>query len=688
MEMVFQTVLGMSLTACIAISIVCLARYALKKAPRALSYVLWAVVLFRLLCPLSLPSPISLIPQQVSLAASRWSDTVTLNSHFEIRDIPGNTDSPAPEGKSSEDIVMEAEPVKAALSLPCRIWLAGVAAMGAYILIAGLHIRRKTAAAIPVGKQIFLADGIRSPFVLGIFRPRIYLPAGLTENEQAYILLHEKQHIARLDYVVKMLAFLALSIHWFNPMVWLAFSLSAKDMEMCCDEAVIRKMGDGIRADYCTSLLSLAAGRRNLMGIPLTFGGNAKCRIRNLAVRKKAGIGVISMTLVFCILLSACLATNPVPDSATLPPETTLPSETAVPGTVSPEDIRQETERFEAEKAALEAEKAALEAKLLEDWRGPKEQSYSLKVSLLSTPEMRNESVPEFSYQGGELHLRVSVDPRNVNETGILLFLNGKPQTYRVQVPDDEPHSSYKYLHIFSQTLPVRASYDLYFIPNTGDPGDLLSMQVVCLSEPNFFLEDGITFCKYTGMISTANANVRVLESSGSAGNPLVTSRVLSVSQKTVELTQSESAMLESRDLAYELPYRLTIHGKVGDYGKDPGGMMFYGYTAHEPLEVTFEVFGDPRGEYGLNLFVNNLPVSDGPVADITMEEGKKTVVTVLLDLSDYQGSVVLYGFLAAKNFDIHGESGAVWSLWETETCYFTSAEDIYDLLGITPPND
>lgn len=198
MEMVFQTVLGMSLTACIAISIVCLARYALKKAPRALSYVLWAVVLFRLLCPLSLPSPISLIPQQVSLAASRWSDTVTLNSHFEIRDIPGSTDSPAPEGKSSEDIVMEAEPAKAALSLPCRIWLAGVAAMGAYILIAGLHIRRKTAAAIPVGKQIFLADGIRSPFVLGIFRPRIYLPAGLTENEQAYILLHEKQHIARL----------------------------------------------------------------------------------------------------------------------------------------------------------------------------------------------------------------------------------------------------------------------------------------------------------------------------------------------------------------------------------------------------------------------------------------------------------------------------------------------------------
>ena len=216
-----------------------------------------------------------------------------------------------------------------------------------------------------------------------------------------------------------------------------------------------------------------------------------------------------------------------------------------------------------------------------------------------------------------------------------------------------------------------------------------IAISIVCLSEPNFFLEDGITFCKYTGMISTANANVRMLESSGSAGNFLVTSRVLSVSQKTVELTQSESAMLERRDLAYELPYRLTIHGKVGDYGKDPGGMIFYGYTAHEPLEVTFEVFGDPRGEYGLNLFVNNLPVSDGPVADITMEEGKKTVVTVLLDLSDYQGSVVLYGFLAAKNFeDIHGESGAAWSLWETETCYFTSAEDIYDLLGITPPKD
>lgn len=309
MEMVFHTVLGMSLTACIAISIVCLARYALKKAPKALSYVLWAVVLFRLLCPLSLPSPISLIPQQVSLAASRWSDTVTLNSHFEIRDIPGNTDSPAPEGKPSEDIVMEAEPSKPALSLPCRIWLAGVAAMGAYILIAGLHIRRKTATAIPVGKQIFLADGIRSPFVLGIFRPRIYLPAGLTENEQAYILLHEKQHIARLDYVVKMLAFLALSIHWFNPLVWLAAHMSRTDSELACDERVSRNLTAEGRNAYA-GVLVLAAARRDLPGVAVLSTGMSmtgkklKHRVAGILANRRMHKG---LALAFVLLSSMAL---------------------------------------------------------------------------------------------------------------------------------------------------------------------------------------------------------------------------------------------------------------------------------------------------------------------------------------------------------------------------------------------
>lgn len=172
-------------------------------------------------------------------------------------------------------------------------------------------IRKKVSVSIPFKENIYITDETVSPFVMGIFRPRIYLPDGLGEKEQEYIILHEKFHIRRLDHMVKPMAFAALCIHWFNPFVWVAFILFCKDMEMSCDEAVIKKMGENIRADYSVSLLALSTKHRILRGVPVDFGEwNTKGRIQNLAAFRKTKKGVLAVLTAGVVILILCLAST------------------------------------------------------------------------------------------------------------------------------------------------------------------------------------------------------------------------------------------------------------------------------------------------------------------------------------------------------------------------------------------
>ena len=195
------------------------------------------------------------------------------------------------------------------------VWVAGMGVMLLYSAVSYLKIRKKLLVVVPLRDNIFLADDIKSPFVVGLFRPKIYLPCNLEEKEQEYIILHEQYHIKRLDHIIKALAFLALAIHWFNPLVWVAFILASKDMEMSCDEAVIGKIGDDVRADYSASLLTLATGRRIIAGTPLAFGeGDTKSRIRNLANWRKPAFWVVLISVVACIALAVCLLIDPAID--------------------------------------------------------------------------------------------------------------------------------------------------------------------------------------------------------------------------------------------------------------------------------------------------------------------------------------------------------------------------------------
>jgi hypothetical protein len=188
-----------------------------------------------------------------------------------------------------------------------------MAALLIYSTVSLIRLKRKLVGAILLRDNIYLADHIDSPFVMGQIRPKIYLPSSLAEKERDYILLHEEHHIRRGDHVVKLLSFIALCLHCFNPLVWIAFILSGKDMEMSCDEAVLRKLGGDIRADYSASLISLATGRRIIAGTPLAFGeGNTEGRIKNIAKWKKPAVWVIVVAVIVCVVLAVCLITNPM----------------------------------------------------------------------------------------------------------------------------------------------------------------------------------------------------------------------------------------------------------------------------------------------------------------------------------------------------------------------------------------
>ena len=328
MHRLFPIVCNMSLTASVVILAVLAVRLLLRRAPKVFAYALWAVVLFRLLCPVSVTSAVSLMgalgapaqerTQRTSAVEYVPADIMIRGTAPAVTQLPQTpllaetggavSDAPADTAPAAVPVMSFNEPV----FILTLIWLAGMVLLLAYSLVSLLRLRRRLVGTVRLRDNIYLADHIPSPFVMGLFRPKIYLPSTLTETERGYILRHEQYHLRRRDHLVKFLSFLALCIHWFNPLVWAAFVLSGKDMEMSCDEAVVRELGEDIRADYSASLLSLATGRRIVAGMPLAFGeGDTGSRIRNLLNWKRPRPWVMAVCAVVCVGLIALCAANP-----------------------------------------------------------------------------------------------------------------------------------------------------------------------------------------------------------------------------------------------------------------------------------------------------------------------------------------------------------------------------------------
>lgn len=325
MSRIFLTVLYMSLTAGYCIAAVILLRFFLKRQPKIFSYLLWSVVLFRLLCPFSISSSYSLLRVNTDLLSG---DVMRAWNMADIGEEAQNTTIPAAiqETESETDTLAhldrDAENTvgtwRKIIAVSAWVWLAGMFAPCLYSIETVFRLRRSLTDTVLIGGKQYEVEGFATPFVLGLCRPRIYLPAQLQEEEKQYVLAHEKIHIARRDYLVKMVFYAAVCIHWFNPLAWLAFVLMENDMEMSCDEAVLKKLGLDIKKEYSRSLLSLSTGEAKFWSSPLAFGeGKVKGRVRNILAYRKRTMFAVVLAAVVIIVVGAGLLLNPMRENET-----------------------------------------------------------------------------------------------------------------------------------------------------------------------------------------------------------------------------------------------------------------------------------------------------------------------------------------------------------------------------------
>ncbi len=321
----FISLLDMSLTASYVATAVIILRIFLKKAPKIFSYVLWLPVLLRLVLPFSISSRLSLIGV---FDIAYFGGKGTINAISENTGFILDRAAPAREGwiNSANEAASLAPSAGVFpgvddsfavrgffLQAASVIWLAGIAVLVIFSIISYLKVAERVSTATVVNDNIFESDRISSPFVYGFLNPRIYIPVGLIEPYRTYILTHEQTHIKRLDYLIKPFAFLVLTLHWFNPLMWLSFILMSRDMEMSCDESVVRRMGSSIKANYSNSLLSFSVrGGGFVLGSPLAFGESAlKARIKNVLNYKRPAFWVTTLIIVLITAFIAGFATNP-----------------------------------------------------------------------------------------------------------------------------------------------------------------------------------------------------------------------------------------------------------------------------------------------------------------------------------------------------------------------------------------
>ncbi|GAB6155473.1 hypothetical protein JCM17380_42240 [Desulfosporosinus burensis] len=308
----FLTVLNMSITASYVILFVLLARLLLKKAPKIFSYSLWAVVLFRLICPVSFSSTLSFLGFLKTNNMEHIPADIAMMTQLKVNVGLYNVNQVINSSLPAANPAASANPIQIILFIISVLWVLGILSLLVYSVVSYLLLKRKVGTAIRIKDNIYECEGIQFPFVLGIIKPRIYLPLGFSEAERGYILKHEEIHIRRFDYLMKPLAFLVLCIHWFNPLVWLSFILMTKDMEMSCDERVIKELGTNLKKDYSSSLLSVAAKRNIIGGSLLAFGeSNTKSRIKNVLNYKRPVFGVVLLAGVVILVISVGLMANP-----------------------------------------------------------------------------------------------------------------------------------------------------------------------------------------------------------------------------------------------------------------------------------------------------------------------------------------------------------------------------------------
>jgi len=313
MTALFITILNMSIAASVVTLAVMIVRIPLKKAPKIFSYVLWGVVLFRLVCPFSIESIFSLMPTSSNAIPQdiTYAQNPAIQTGVQFIDAPINTaiSNVLPFISTDNSI----NPINTIFEIAEYVWLFGFVSLLLYATIGYIRLKRRVYYATLVRDNIYETDKIKTPFVLGFIRPKIYMPIGIDPSQHDYILKHEQTHIRRRDYLIKPFAFIVFALHWFNPLMWAAYLLMSKDIEMSCDEAVLRKADEDIRGVYSSSLLNLSANRVSLLS-PLAFGeSDVKSRIKNVLKFKKTSRVIIVLSMVFVAVFSMGFTMNRIP---------------------------------------------------------------------------------------------------------------------------------------------------------------------------------------------------------------------------------------------------------------------------------------------------------------------------------------------------------------------------------------
>ena len=315
MAAVFLKLLNLSISASWLVLAVLALRLVLRRAPKWVNVLLWGMVALRLMLPFSIESALSLIPsaETVSPAVVQFDPAPTITSGVSVID---NAVNPALSEHFAAAPTASVNPLYVWTEIAGWVWLIGLGAMLLYALVSYLRLRRRVSVSLCVRENIYLCDAISSPFILGVVKPRIYLPSGLDEVQRQNVLSHERAHLARRDHWWKPLGFALLAVYWFNPALWLAYTLLCRDIELACDERVIRTMDESAVKTYSTVLLACSMPRKAVITCPLAFGEiGVKERVRNALHYKKPAFWVVAASVAVCVVVAVCFLTNPPTDT-------------------------------------------------------------------------------------------------------------------------------------------------------------------------------------------------------------------------------------------------------------------------------------------------------------------------------------------------------------------------------------
>ena len=315
MAAVFLKFLNLSISASWLVLAVLVLRLISKRSPKWVNVLLWGIVALRLILPFSIESALSLIPsaETVSPAAVQFDPAPTITSGVSVID---NAVNPSLSEHFSAVPTASVNPLYVWTEIAGWVWLIGLGAMLLYALVSYLRLRRRVSVSLPIQDHIYLCDAISSPFILGVVKPHIYLPSGLDEVQRQNVLSHEQAHLARRDHWWKPLGFALLAVYWFNPVLWLAYALLCRDIELACDERVIRTMDESAVKTYSTVLLACSMPRKAAITCPLAFGEvGVKERVKNALHYKKPAFWVVAASVAVCVVVAVCFLTNPPTDT-------------------------------------------------------------------------------------------------------------------------------------------------------------------------------------------------------------------------------------------------------------------------------------------------------------------------------------------------------------------------------------